>query len=59
MDGVTKLLKVGMKMLAKIEKRMDELATAQKELAAAQKNTERTLQAFIAASKNGKHRNGN
>ena len=53
MDGVTKLLKVGMKMLAKTNAKVAELAAAQKE-------TERTLKAFLATKNggNGKHRNG-
>jgi len=45
-DGVTKLVKRGMKMLG-------ELGESQRELARAQKDTERTLKNFIASIQNG------
>ena len=52
MDAITKLIQQGMKTLSRTQGHLDELAQAQKE-------TERTLKAFIASSRNGKSgRNG-
>ena len=52
MDAVTKLVQQGMKAIVETQGQLKELAQAQKE-------TERTLKAFIAGSRNGKSgRNG-
>ena len=52
MNAIAKLIQVGMKTLARTQVQLGELAQAQKE-------TERTLKAFIASSRNGKSdRNG-
>lgn len=48
MDSITKLIQQGMKILIRIEKRVDEVA-------AAQRNTDRTLKSFIASMRNGRH----
>ena len=56
MDGITKLLQQGMRVLVKIETKVEELAEAQKELAAAQKQTDRNLQALIKSLRNGRNR---
>lgn len=48
MDSITKLIQQGMKILILIEKRVDEVA-------AAQRNTDRTLKSFIASIRNGHH----
>ena len=62
MDGITKIVRTGMKMLVRLgedQRKMREdlktLAASHKELAASQKRTERTLQAFIASL----HKGGN
>ncbi len=66
MDGITKLLEQGMRMLVKIETKLatvvEEMAEFQKrteirfaELAEAQKGTERTLKAFIASLRHGRN----
>ena len=69
MDAITKLLQQGMRMLAKTDtklselaeaqKRTDvklsELAEAQKELTKAQKETDRSLRAFINSLRHGRN----
>ncbi len=68
-NGITKLVQQGMRMLVKTnanvarlaaaqkhtEEKLAELAVAQKELAKAQQETERTLRAFIQAQRNGRN----
>ena len=61
-SGITKLLQQGMRVLAKTETTMEELAEAQKELAQsqkelaqAQKETDRTLKAFINSLRQGRN----
>jgi len=46
LNGLTNIMRTGMKML-------NQLAAAQKELAAAQKRTERTLNSFIDSIRKG------
>jgi len=73
LDGIAKLLEQGMRMLAKTDKtlaelaqaqkrtdsRLSELAQAQKELVQAQRATERTLKSFIDSMRHGRNgRNG-
>jgi hypothetical protein len=48
MDGITKLLQQGMRVLVKIESKVEELAEAQKQ-------TDRNLQALIKSLRNGKN----
>ena len=55
MDGITKLLHQGMRILVKIETKVEDLADAQKELAEAQKNTDRSLKALIKSLRNGRN----
>ena len=62
MDGIVKRLGQGMRMLAKTDTKLaqlaetqKELATAQKELAAAQKETDRSLKALINGLRNGRN----
>ena len=75
-DGLTKVVQQGMRILVNVDKRLDALAAetqklktemkdlagemkglaaAQKSLAIAQKETEATLKAFIAGSRNGRN----
>ena len=54
-DGITKLVHQGMRMLVRIETNVEHLSKAQKELAAAQKATDRTLRAFINSLHNGRN----
>ena len=66
LDGISKLLQQGMRMLVKTDTTLAELAQAQKrtdtslaELAQAQKATERSLKAFIDSLRRGRNgRNG-
>ena len=60
LDGITKILQQGMRMLVKTDTRLAELAQAQKrtdarlaELAQAQTATERSLKAFIDSLRHG------
>lgn len=60
MDGITKIVRTGMKMLVrlgedqqKIRQDLRALAVLHRELAAAQKRTEHTLQAFIQSLQKG------
>ena len=69
MDAITKLLQQGMRILVKnqteiaelrkaqrrTDNKLAELAEAQKELAQAQKETQRTLRAFLASLRNGRN----
>jgi predicted nucleic acid-binding Zn-ribbon protein len=69
MDAITRILQQGMRMLVKIETRVEELAEAQKntdrslkelvekqkELAEAQKHTDRSLKALIKSLRNGRN----
>jgi len=55
MDGITKLLRHGMRMLVKIETNVAELAEAQKKLAEAQKETDRSLKVLIKSLHNGRN----
>jgi hypothetical protein len=55
MDGITKLLQHGMRMLVKIETKVAELAEAQKELAKGQRETDRSLKALIKSLHNGRN----
>ena len=69
MDGITKLLQHGMRMLVRTEadvaelakaqkdmaRTLKELGAAQKELAAAQKATDRSLKAFIDSLRTGRN----
>jgi Skp family chaperone for outer membrane proteins len=54
-DAITKLLQQGMRMLVKTDTRLAELATTQKELAEAQKATDRSLKALINNLRNGRN----
>ena len=61
-DGITKTLQQGMRMLVKTDARLAELAQAQKltdarlaELAQAQTATERSLKAFIDSLRHGRN----
>ena len=70
LDALTKLIHQGMKTLAGTQVQLQEIAQSHKELAQshkelaqshkglvqAQKETDRTLRAFIASSRNGKNR---
>jgi hypothetical protein len=55
MDGITKILHHGLRMLVRIETKVGELAEAQKELAEAQKQTDRSLKALIKSLHNGRN----
>jgi hypothetical protein len=55
MDGVAKLMQQGMRMLAKTDGTLAELAVEVKQLAQAQKETDRTLKAFINSLRNGRN----
>src|SRR5439155_499605 len=62
LDSISKLLQQGMRMLAKTDTTLAELAVAQKrtdvklaELATAQKETERSLKAFIKSLRHGRN----
>jgi len=62
LDSISKLLQQGMRMLAKTDTTLAELAVAQKrtdvklaELATAQKETERSLKAFINSLRHGRN----
>jgi seryl-tRNA synthetase len=55
MDAITKLLHQGMRMLVKVDTKVAELAESLKQLAAAQKETDRTLKAFIKSLRNGRN----
>src|SRR5438552_2826949 len=55
MDAITKLLQQGMRMLVKTDNRLAELAKSQKQLADAQKATDRSLKAFIDSLRNGRN----
>jgi len=61
-DGLTKLVQIGMRQLNKLAEAQKQLAAAQKDLAASQKKTETTLRAFIDSMNKGgngaKGRNG-
>ena len=55
LNGITKIIQTGMKMLVRLEKAQTELAEAQRELAASQKVTDRKLQAFLDSLRKGKN----
>src|SRR5438034_10300557 len=55
MDAITKLLHQGMRILVKVDTRLDQLAKSQKELAEAQKATDRTLKTLINSLRNGRN----
>jgi hypothetical protein len=62
MNGITRILQQGMRMLVKIETKVEQLAEAQKEtdrslkeLAEAQKDTGRNLKALIKSLRNGRN----
>jgi hypothetical protein len=55
MDGITKIVRTGMKMLVRLGEDQRKVREDLRTLAAAQKLTERTLQAFIASL----HKGGN
>jgi hypothetical protein len=62
MDGITKLLQQGMRILVKTQTELAEVAKAQKrtdikleELAAAQRATDRSLKALIDSLRNGRN----
>jgi archaellum component FlaC len=55
LNGITKIIQTGMKMLVRLEKAQAELAEAQRELAASQKVTDRQLQAFLDSLRKGKN----
>jgi hypothetical protein len=65
-DGLTTIVKQGMKMLVVLDKRMNQLAVAQqettvamRELAASQKATDKKFQVFLdSLGKGGNGRNG-
>jgi hypothetical protein len=51
-DAITKLLHRGMRMLVKVDTKLSELAKSQKELAEAQKASDRSLRALIDSLRN-------
>jgi hypothetical protein len=62
LDGISKLLQQGMRMLVKTDTTLSQLAQAQKrtelklaELAEAHKETEQTLKTFIKSMRNGRN----
>jgi hypothetical protein len=55
MDAITKLLHQGMRMIVQIDTKLAELAKSQKELAAAQKATDRSLKALIDSLRIGRN----
>ena len=55
MDGITKIVRTGMKMLVRLGEDQRKVREDLRTLAAAQKRTEYTLQAFIASL----HKGGN
>jgi hypothetical protein len=54
-DAITKLLHQGMRMLVTVDTNLSELAKSQKELAAAQKATDRSLKALIDSLRNAQN----
>ena len=55
MDGITKIVRTGMKMLVRLGEDQRKMREDLRTLAASQKRTEHTLQAFIASL----HKGGN
>ena len=53
LNAISKLLQTGMKMLVKTDEKLNELAAAHKELAAAQKQTELNLNRLIGSQRRG------
>ena len=55
LDGISKLIKQGMRMLAKTAEAQKRTDTALAELAQAQKETQRSLKAFIDSHRHGRN----
>ena len=57
-DGTNKLIQQGMRILVKIGQNVSRVQKNVDDLAAAQKETQRTLRTFIASIQNGRHGKG-